>query len=559
MSTAVQGQQQPGSTRGRWGLVAAALLLQFAIGAVYAWSVFSSALQTAEPFMLSKARASVPFEVTIGMIFIGTYVGGRIQDRRGPRLVALVGGVLYGLGILLASTVRSKDDFVTLVIGYGVISGFGLGLAYIVPIAMLQKWFPDKRGLITGLAVGGFGFGAALTAPLAKSLISNDPSVPTKVFLPLGIAYLVMAVAGASFFKNPPAGYTVPGWTAPTGAGAGAAQYTQGEALRTPQWYLLAAILTLNVTAGIALISQAAGSFTEIAGYSATAAASAVGVLAFFNGGGRIFFAAVSDKIGRMPAFIAMLALQGVCFLALPHTGNPALFFVLAAIIYLCYGGGFGTMPATAGDFFGVKNAGAIYGLMIIGWSLGGVVGPLIAAKLIGEDKDYTRGYTTIAIIALVSAALPFITRPPRVRTEAGLPGAAASQGTAGAPRAGAARASPPRPSGCRARRRGPARGRRARGDRAGRPGPHLLDRADARVAASGGHRHPGQPAAHPCARRVGAARSGGRARRDSASAADGPARRRARRGRRRAGRAADGVAAARAARGRPRRERLRA
>jgi OFA family oxalate/formate antiporter-like MFS transporter len=420
MSTAVEGQRQPGgaSSKGRWGLVAAALLLQFAIGAVYAWSVFSKALQAAEPFKLSKPQAALPFEVTIGVIFIGTYIGGRIQDKRGPRTVALVGAVLYGIGTLVASFASDRSELWLLVLGYGVIGGLGLGLAYIVPIAMLQKWFPDRRGLITGLAVGGFGFGAVLTSPIAQRLIDKTPDTPTKAFLPLGIAYLVMAVIGASFFRNPPAGYTVPGWTAPTGAGAGTAQYTQGEALRTPQWYLLAAILTLNVTAGIALISQAAASATDIAGYSKTAAASAVGILAIFNGGGRIVWAAVSDKTGRMPAFLAMLVLQGLCFLALPHAGNAALFFLLAAVIYLCYGGGFGTMPATAGDFFGVKNAGAIYGLMIIGWSLGGVVGPLIAASVIGDDKNYTRGYTTIAIIALVSAALPLITRPPKARHE---------------------------------------------------------------------------------------------------------------------------------------------
>ncbi len=421
MSTATSGAAADNPTKGRWGLVAAALLLQFSTGAVYAWSVFSRALQAAEPFKLTRAEAALPFTVTIGIIFAGTYLGGRIQDKHGPKPVALAGGVIYALGILLASFASDRSDYWMLIVGYGVISGFGLGLAYIVPIAMLQKWFPDRRGLITGLAVGGFGFGAVLTSPIAQILIRNDPQRPTAAFLPLGLAYLVMALLGASFFKNPPAGYKVPGWTPPTTGRVvdSGRDYTQGEALRTPQWYMLTAILTLNVSAGIALISQASASATDIAGYSAIGAASVVGILAIFNGGGRVFWAGLSDKIGRMPAFMGMLGLQGVCFLLLPHASNPALFFVLAAVIYLCYGGGFGTMPATAGDFFGVKNAGAIYGLMIVGWSIGGVFGPLLAAQLIGANKNYTSAYTVIGVIALVSVALPLITKIPRTRKSA--------------------------------------------------------------------------------------------------------------------------------------------
>jgi MFS transporter, OFA family, oxalate/formate antiporter len=419
------GAARPGMNR--WLLVVAALLLQFSIGAVYAWSVFSKALKEAPAFELSSLQASLPFEVTIGMIFIGSYLGGRIQDRRGPRTVAIVGGVIYGLGVLLAGFADNSDKLWLLVLGYGVISGFGLGFAYIVPIAMLQKWFPDKRGLITGLAVGGFGFGAVLTSPVANWLIDRDPEVPTHAFIPLGIAYLVMSLIGASFFRNPPEGYVVPGHE-PRGAGAGSAsggdaaaddagrEYEQGEALRTPQWYLLTAILTLNVTAGIALISQAAASATDIAGYSTAGAASIVGVLAVFNGGGRIVWAAASDYLGRMKSFAAMLGLSGISLLLIPHASNGALFFVLAAIVYTCYGGGFGTMPATAGDYFGVRNAGAIYGLMLVGWSLGGVVGPVIAAALIGDVGGYTRAYTTIGIIALVSMVLTFVTKLPKGR-----------------------------------------------------------------------------------------------------------------------------------------------
>lgn len=230
-----------------------------------------------------------------------------------------------------------------------------------------------------------------------------------------------MSVVGASIFRNPAAGYTVPGFEASGKAGGGDAgkDYTQGEALRTPQWYLLTAILTLSVSAGISLVSQAKLSATDIAGFSVTGAATLVGVLAIFNGGGRIVWAAISDYLGRMRTFAAILALQGICLIVLPHASNVVLFSVLAAVIYLCYGGTFGTMPATAGDFFGVKNAGAIYGLMLVGWSLGGIIGPIIASALIGDEKAYTLAYTTIGIIALASVVLTFITRVPGARKEA--------------------------------------------------------------------------------------------------------------------------------------------
>jgi len=428
MSNAVGGSTTTigNPTRGRWWIVIAALLLQFSIGAVYAWSVFSTAFKKPEAMELTNPQASLPFTVTIGMIFVGSYIGGRLQDKVGPRPVALTGGIIYGIGNVLASFTGGHDagQLWLLVTGYGVIAGFGLGFAYIVPIAMLQKWFPDKRGLITGLAVAGFGFGAVATAPVAQWLIAMNPDRPAWAFLPLGIGYLVLSLIGASFFRNPPAGYQVPGWV-PAAAGRvkdAYKQFTESEALRTPQWYLLTAILTLNVTVGIALIAQANSTAEDVAGYTAAGAATLVGVLALFNGGGRIFWAWVSGFTGRMGAFGLMLALQGVCLLVIPHASNAALFFILAAVIYLCYGGGFGTMPATAGDFFGVKHAGAIYGLMIVGWSLGGIIGPPIIAGLIGGDKNYTLGYTVIGIIALVALILPVITKMPGRKQEPAAP-----------------------------------------------------------------------------------------------------------------------------------------
>ncbi len=411
-----QGPDTTGRGANRWVILVCAVLVQLAIGSVYAWSVFAKALQSDAAFGWSKSKAAVPFSVVIGMIFVGSYVGGRLQDARGPRVVAMTGGIIYAVGVILASFAQSPDAFWLLVLGYGVIGGFGLGMVYIVPIAMLQKWFPDKPGLITGLAVAGFGFGAVVTAPVGQALIDNSPSVPTKAFLWLGIGYLVILLICTSVFRNPAV-------RADSGAGTKAAaagpatttrDFTPSEALHTKQWYLLTAILTMSVTAGISLIAVAAGTASDVAGYSATSAAALVGVIGLFNGAGRILWGWLSDMLGKMPAFLGILGIQGVCLLLIPHAANPAMFAVLAALVYTCYGGGFGTMPSTAGTFFGVKNVGAIYGLMLIGWSIGGVVGPLLIASLIGSDKAYNLGFTVIGIITLVALVLPLVTKKPR-------------------------------------------------------------------------------------------------------------------------------------------------
>ncbi|WP_409485253.1 OFA family MFS transporter [Arsenicicoccus dermatophilus] len=404
----------------RWLLLVGAVLVQLALGAVYAWSVFGKALQApASALHLSKTEAAIPFETAVAMIFVASFLGGRLQDKRGPRTVALVGVVLYGLGIMLSSFARDGGQLWLLVLGYGVIGGFGLGMAYIVPIAMLQKWFPDKAGLITGIAVGGFGFGAVITAPLATALIEKDPAHPTAPFLWLGLAYLVAGLIGAAMFRNPPQGWSPVGTPArsvglPQASTDQVTQFTQAEALRTPQWYLLTAILTLAVIAGISLISVAAASATDIAGFSKAGAAALVGTMGLFNGAGRILWAAVSDKIGKMPAFIGILVLEGLALVALPHATSAVTFAILAAIVYTCYGGAFGTLPSTAGRFFGTKNAGGIYGLMLVAWSIGGVVGPLLAAQLIGDGKNYTLAYTTLGVVALVGAVIPLITKAPR-------------------------------------------------------------------------------------------------------------------------------------------------
>ena len=397
-------------TRGRWLLAGAAILVQLALGAVYAWSVFVNPL--IDQMGWSRTQTTLPFIVTIGVLFLGTFVGGRIQDRIGPRPVVVTGGIIYSVGVMLASLVSTPDQLWLLVLTYGVIAGLGLGAGYIVPIAMLVKWFPDKRGLITGIAVAGFGAGALITAPLANQLMVPDDV--SQVFLPLGLAYLVATLLGGAFFRNPPPGYNVPGFEGSKAQALGSREsYTLGEALRMPQWYALTAILTLNVTAGIALISQAAPAAADITGIGATGAASLVGVFAIFNGAARVVWGWASDFIGRMPTFLAIFATQIVCFALLPSASSVTLFVVLGSVVYLCYGGGFGTMPATAADFFGPDKAGGIYGAMIIGWSVGGVAGPFLVAALADATGGFTIPFYIIAGMLLGSLLLPMTTRKP--------------------------------------------------------------------------------------------------------------------------------------------------
>ena len=387
----------------RWLALLGGVLIQLVIGGVYAWRLFGRALQQPDTMGLGHVAATVPFEAAIGMIFVGTSVGGRLQDRSSPRVVALVGSVLYGLGLMLASLARDGGDLWLLVLGYGIIGGFGLGMAYIVPVALLQKWFPRQRSLVTGIAVGGFGFGATLTTPVAQWLLSLDPGAPAAAFLPLGAGYLVLGVIGSLLMFPPPAA-EADRTVAATG------DLTVLEALRTPHWYLLTGVRFVAVAAGISLISMMAGAAVDVAGFDVAAAATIVGVLALFNGAGRIAWAAVAQKVGAVPVLIVILALEGLALIALPHATGLG-FVALAAVVYLCYGGAFGTLPAASGAAFGLTHAGAIYGLMLVGWSLAGVLGPVAAAGLVGDGANYVLAFTVMGLVAVVGIVLPLVLR----------------------------------------------------------------------------------------------------------------------------------------------------
>ncbi|GAB3670086.1 OFA family MFS transporter [Actinocorallia lasiicapitis] len=384
-----------------------ALLFQISLGGIYSWSVLARALQ--EPgngFALSRAQAVLPFTLAMGVVFLGTFLGGRFQDRKGPRAAALLGGTLYSAGTMLSSLATDKSMFWLMLVSYGVIGGLGLGIAYIVPVAMLQKWYPEKRGLITGVAVGGFGFGAVLISPLAQFLVDAYRDEPARAFLPLGLCYLLGTALGASVFRNPP----------PQPRKGGRADFTIGEALRTRQWYMLTAILTLNTIAGIGFAAVTASAAVAITGIGAAAAAALTGTMGIFNGTGRILWGWLSERHGRMRMFTLILAMEGVCLLSLPHATAPLLFVLLAGIIFANFGGGYAVMPATTGDFFGLSHAGAIYGLMNVAWSIGGVIGPLMISNM-AADGSYDTAFTTLGIIVLATTVLPRLTRVPGRRS----------------------------------------------------------------------------------------------------------------------------------------------
>ncbi len=333
-----------------------------------------------------------------------------MNNRFGPRVIATAGGILYGLGVLLAAF--AAPNIFILYLTFGIIGGIGIGLGYIVALAMLIKWFPDRRGFITGLAVAGFGAGALITSPVAAALITSVGLGST--FLYLGIAYLVVIVIVAQFFRTAPDGYAPVGWTpsARQQTDRSARDYTLPEALRLPRWYILWLILALNVVAGAALISVASPLAQKFTGVNAVTAALLVSVIGIFNGAGRLFWGWLSDGIGRPFAFLSMFVIQVIVFALLPSISSFALLLVPAAIIALCYGGGFGTMPAFAADFFGPKNAGTIYGAMLTAWSAGGIVGPILITSFgTTNNPDYVTPLYIIAGIMLVSAVLPLIAR----------------------------------------------------------------------------------------------------------------------------------------------------
>jgi OFA family oxalate/formate antiporter-like MFS transporter len=361
--------------KNRWVVALSGVIMQLLLGTVYGWSVFKKPLMDAHGW----SNVQVGFAFTILIFFLGVTaaIGGRFVDKAGARKVAMTAAILFGIGTLIAGFADSIGNLWLLYIGYGVIGGIGNGLGYITPIAVLVRWFPDKKGVITGLAVMGFGFGSALIGQFVPLLL---PAVGiANTFYILGVVFIIILLLAARNLVNPPEGWTLPvAANAPKAKIAAVESVELNGALKMYQFYILWLVLFINVTAGIALISNLSPMAQQQTGVTAVVAGSIVFIASLFNGFGRLFWASLSDKLGRKNTFLIILASQVPLFLLLPKLTSPLLFSVVCCYILACYGGGFATMPSFAVDTFGPKNIGNIYGKVLLAWGLAGVIGPMM-------------------------------------------------------------------------------------------------------------------------------------------------------------------------------------
>lgn len=402
----------------RWWIAVAGVCLQIALGSAYAWSVFRIPLS--KEFGWSISQVTLTF--TISFFFLGctSVLGGLWMKRSGPRIVAMVAGLLWGGAVFFASF--SAHKLWLLYLTYGAIGGTGLGMGYIVPITVLVKWFPDRRGLITGIAVAGFGAGSLFSAPAAGWLVQHVGLMPT--FAYLGITYAIIAVTAGSFMRNPPDGWHPAGWT-PTAkhiSQRADRDYTLGQALSTWQWWAICSLMSINTMAGLSLLSQASPIFQEMGGASAKTAAGLLGIISIGNGVGRIFWAWISDVTTRKTAFFLMYLVEAILFWTYHDIHSLPVLAVATFVVVMSYGGAYGITPAFAADYFGPRDVGSIFGLMMLPWAFAAAFGPLLFAYLRQMNGNYVHALYLIAGLMTAALILPILVSPPRIRKVAAEP-----------------------------------------------------------------------------------------------------------------------------------------
>ncbi|MFM9913086.1 MAG: OFA family MFS transporter [Methylophilaceae bacterium] len=382
-------------TYNRWLIPPAALAVHLCIGQVYAFSVFNEPLTR-----LLGVTASAPADwhltdigwiYSLAIVFLGLSAafGGKWLEKVGPRRTMFTAACLFGGGLLISAIGVKTHQIWLLYWGYGVMGGCGLGLGYVSPVSTLIAWFPDRRGMATGMAIMGFGGGAMVGSPLGVSLMKHFETATSvgvsEAFIVMGIVYFISMTIGSLAIRVPPENWKPHGWTPPKEEKkmVSSRHVHIDEALKTPQFYLLWLILCLNVTAGIGIIGQASVMIQEMfhGSISPEAAAGFVGLLSLFNMGGRIIWSSASDYLGRKTTYFIFFAMGALFYSMLPgfaHSGNIVLFIAASAVILSMYGGGFATIPAYLADMFGTRYVGGIHGRLLTAWSTAGVLGPVL-------------------------------------------------------------------------------------------------------------------------------------------------------------------------------------
>jgi MFS family permease len=379
----------------RWLVPPAALAIHLSIGQAYAFSVFKLPLtkvigiDSPAPNDWRQPQLAWIFSLAIFFLGLSAAVFGRWLERAGPRKSGVVAALCWSTGFFMSAVGVKTHQLWLLYLGYGVLGGCGLGLGYITPVSTLIKWFPDRRGMATGMAIMGFGGGALIASPLSQMLLDHHRSQTSvgvaESFVSLGILYLIFMLFGAFLFRVPADGWTPAGWTPPTVSNTLITRrhVHVDEAIKTVPFYLLWAVLCLNVTAGIGILEQASPMIQEVfkGTVRAGAAAGFVGLLSLFNMAGRFGWSSLSDRIGRKRTYMVFFTLGPLLYITLPYAGkigSVALFVLAAVLILTMYGGGFATIPAYLSDIFGTQFVGAIHGRLLTAWSVAGIAGPIL-------------------------------------------------------------------------------------------------------------------------------------------------------------------------------------
>jgi MFS family permease len=375
----------------RWLIPLGAVAVHICIGSVYAWSTFNRPIQAifpSEPWWFSPPYTT--FTTALVLLGLSAAFGGPWVERRGPRAAATAAALFFGVGLLIGGFGLAIRQSVLVFLGMGVIGGIGCGLGYISPVSTLVKWFPDRRGMATGMAIMGFGGGAFVFGRLSAFLIDRFGVANT--VMGLGAASLIIMMLGARILRRPPQGWKPAGWTAPvkTHRLIATASVSRNQAVRTVQFALLWGILFINVTAGIGILAQASPMMQDLFSKTPAEAALIVSIISIFNAGGRFLWASSSDYIGRRNTYTVFFVVQFFLFLWIPRlaaSGNWPVFLASLFTVFTMYGGGFATIPAFLADIFGPENVGAIHGATLTAWSAAAVAGPVIITELSNRAK----------------------------------------------------------------------------------------------------------------------------------------------------------------------------